>query len=115
MADLNIKAGDTEPITYNVDLDGQDNLDNVSSAALYAREVDASTNHVDGATVTVSDSANKELEFDPVNNASNGSNAFDTGDESTYHVYTKITWSDGDITRHPGEGYREWRVEPNFE
>lgn len=115
MADLTIKAGDTEPITWKIDLTGESNLDNVSSAVLYARKVGATSNHVDGATATVSDSANKELEFDPVGNATDGSNAFDTGDEGTYRTYTKVTWSDGDITRHPGEDFREWEVEANFE
>lgn len=115
MSDLKIKAGDTEPIMFNVDLSGVDNLDNVSSAALYARKKSTSKNHVDGATATVSDSANKELSFDPESNAADNSNAFDTGDEGHYRVYVKLTWSDGDITRHPGGGFRHWHVQENLE
>lgn len=114
--DFGFKVGDTEPITYQVGLTGQDNLDNVSSAKLYARPRGGSTNHVDGATVTVSDSANKELSFDPVGNGPGGDDAWaDNDDAGFYEVYTLITWSDGDTTRHPGTGYRTWRAEENFE
>lgn len=115
MADLTIKAGDTEPITFTIDVTGVDNLDDVTSAALYAREQAASSNHVDGATLTVSDSAEKEMSFDPVGNGPGGDNAFDTGDEGDYKVYVLVTWSDGDTTRHPGEDYRYWEIQENFE
>lgn len=116
MADYDFKVGDTEPITYNVGLTGESNLDNVSSAVLYARPRGGSTNHVDGATVTVSDSANKELEFDPVGNGPAGADAFkDNDDAGRYEVYTLITWNDGDTTRHPANGFRQWHARENFE
>lgn len=115
MADLTIKAGDTEPITFTIDVTGVDNLDEVTSAALYAREQSADTNHVDGATLTVSDSANKEMSFDPEGSKSGGGDAFGTDDDGDYKVYVLVTWSDGDTTRHPGEDYRYWEIQPNFE
>lgn len=114
-ADLELIAGDTEPITWTLGVTGVSNLDDVSSAALYARKQGASTNHVDGATVTVSDSAAKEVSFDPVGNGPSGNNAFDTGDEGDYDVYTMVTWSDGDTTRHPNDDKRHWKIHPNFE
>ena len=99
MARTYIRAGDTAPLTITVGATGVSNLDDVSTVVLYAREQSAATNHVDGASCTVSDSAAMEVTFDPLNNKSGGGNAFEAG--GTYECYVKITWSNGDITRHP--------------
>lgn len=128
MADLQVKAGDTEPIGYTIGLTADSELatSDISDAVLYARPVGGTTNHVDGASVTVdsvSTSQNSDgswdhtfdLTFDPENNGPNGNNAFDTGDEGRYAVYTKVTWSDSDETRHPNDDNRTWAVAQNFE
>ena len=60
------------------------------------------TQHVDGATGTISDSANLQVELDPVGAKSGGGNAFDA--VGSYTGLVKLTFSDGDITRHPGDG-----------
>lgn len=126
MADLMVKAGDTEPIDYQIGITSDSELDtsDINSASLYARKGD--TNHVDGASVSVdgvSSSQNSDgtwdmtfdLSFDPVGNGPNGNDAFATGDEGIYDVYTKVDWSDSDQTRHPNDSNRTWRVLENFE
>jgi hypothetical protein len=94
-----IRAGDTEPLEITVSATGVSSLDDADTVVLYAREASAETNHVDGAACTVSDSAAMEVTFDPVGAKSGGGNAFD--EPGTYLCYVKITWTDGDITRHP--------------
>lgn len=115
MSDFDVKAGDTEPITFTVELTGVSDLDDLSTAELYAREISSSTNHVDGAPCTVHDSEEMELAFDPVDNGPGDANAFAIGDEGDYDVYVKLTWADGDTTRHPGFGFRRWTVGRVFE
>ena len=112
MADstIHVVAGDTETLTITVGATGLSNLDDLTSAALYlAKRTVASnpdtvetTNHVDGATLTTLSSAAKTLTFDPVSAKNGGGNALDA--EGTYQGYVKLTWNDGDITRHPAEG-----------
>lgn len=97
-----IRAGDTEPLEITIDAVDLDDLAEFASGALYARKSGASTNHVDGAEVTVADSAAKTVRFDPVGAGPAGADAFGIGDEGSYDVYVQITWSDGDETRHPG-------------
>lgn len=115
-----VRAGDTEPLIIDLDPDddaGFDDLSELSSAVLYARLDGADANHVDGAACSVSDSANKLLSFDPVGNGPSGDDAFDTGDEGTYYCYVRVTWSDGDITRHPpsNDGTLRLDVVANYE
>lgn len=96
-----VRAGDTEPLEMTVGATGVSTLDDVSTVVLYARETRSTENHVDGASCTVSDSSAMEVTFDPLNNKSGGGNAFDVA--GRYRCYLKITWSDGDITRHPAQ------------
>lgn len=108
-----IKAEDTEPLEITVNAEGITNLDDLTSAVLYLRERSKTENHVDGATLTVSDSASRTLSFDPEDAKNGGGDALDT--RGTYRGYVLITWSDGDVTRHPGEGHFSITVEENFE
>lgn len=108
-----LRAADTEPLTFTVAAEGVSNLDDVSSVAFYARKTDATSNHVDGATATVSDSANQEVTFDPASNKSGGGDAFDA--IGTYRCYALVTWSDGDVTRHPADDWLTVRVTENYE
>lgn len=110
---VSVRVGDTEPLKILVSATGLSNLDNVSSAVLYLREDSASTNHVDGATLTVSDSDVRELTFDPVGAKNGGGNAFDT--PGKYRGYVHITWNDGDETRHPANDWLRVTVHPNYE
>jgi hypothetical protein len=96
-----VRAGDTDPLAITVGATGLTDLDDLSSAELYARLEGAEVNHVDGAACSVLVSADLTLTFDPVGNGPEGADAFSTGDEGTYFCYVKITWSDGDETRHP--------------
>lgn len=108
-----VKAGDTEPLKIVVGATGLVNLDDVQSAVLYLREVSVATNHVDGVALTVSDSAARELTFDPVGAKSGGGNALDA--PGTYLGYVLITWDDADKTRHPGNGMLRVTVHRNYE
>lgn len=110
---ITIKEDDTDPLTFTIDATGISNLDNLSSAAVYARKVGASSNHVDGASASVKTSADQTVEFDPAGNAVGGGDAFDEPGE--YKVYVKATWADGDVTRHPGDGFNWIIVESSFE
>lgn len=105
-----VRAGDTEPLEIAVDATGLDDLTGLASAVLYMRKTTATTNHVDGATVTVPDTAVKQVRFDPDSNGPGGADAFAIGDEGTYRGYVKITWSDGDVTRHPGDPGEDLRI-----
>lgn len=128
MADYTFTAGDTEPITYTVTITSASELStsDVQSMVLYARERGGSTNHVDGASVTVDSVSTSQasdgtwtndfsVTFDPENNGPGGANAFDTGDEGIYLIYTLVTWTDSDTSRHPASDKREWKVVPNYE
>lgn len=121
-------AGDTEPTTFTVTVTSQSELGvaDVGSMKLYARENGAESNHVDGATVAVDSVATEQqsdgtwknefaVSFDPEGNGPAGGDAFGTGDEGVYAVYVLVAWSDGDETRHPNEGYRQWKILKNFE
>lgn len=96
-----VRAGDTEPLEITVGATGVADLTDATTVVLYAREEDADTNHVDGATCTIPDTAEMVVSFDPAGNGPGGANAWDTGDEGTYECYVLITWADGDETRHP--------------
>lgn len=98
---IKIRAGDTEPLEIPIDATNLTDLSGLSAAVLYMKKEGASTNHVDGAALTVASSSDKTLRFDPVNNKNPSGNAFDAAGD--YRGYVKATWSDGDITRHPGD------------
>lgn len=111
---ITLQAGDTEPLEIVVSATGLANLDDVSTAELYMRLKDASTNHVDGVSLTISDSAARKVEFDPVGAKSGGGDALDA--EGRYLAYVKLTFNDGDFTRHPGfPRFLVVDVIPNYE
>lgn len=97
-----VRAGDTEPLVITVSAVGLTNLDNFTSGQLYARKVGEGANHVDGASIAVFNSALRQVEFDPVGNKAGGGDAFGLTDEGEYDVYVKITFSDADVSRFPG-------------
>ena len=113
MSSISIRAGDTEPLEITVGATGVSNLDNVSSVVAYFRASGVATNHVDGASCTVSDSANMKVTLDPVGSASGGGDAF--ADSGTYTGYLLLTWADGDTTRHPGSDWLTVTAAPSFE
>ena len=120
MATMKVRAGDTEPLIIDLDPDSDadfTDLDEVTTAVLYARKSGEIENHVTAGECTVSDSEAKLLSFDPVGQGPSDANAFDTGDEGTYDCYVLVTWSDGDTTRHPAkdDGTLRLDVEENFE
>jgi hypothetical protein len=98
---IKVRAGDTEPLELTIDATGLDNLDDLDAAVLYLRKSGESENHVDGATLSVADSATKTLAFDPVNAKNPSGDALD--EDGTYSGYVKATWNDADITRHPAD------------
>lgn len=108
--EIRIQAEDTEPLEIFIDADGISDLTDFQSGEAYFWEEDAAvgTNHIDGATVSVSDSDNQLVSLDPIGAKSGGGNAFDTA--GTYYGYVKITWSDTDITRHPGNSSEYLKV-----
>lgn len=108
-----IRAGDTEPLELTVNAAGLLNLDELDSAVLYMRAVGADTNHVDGAALSVVDSAAKTLRFDPVGAAADGGDAFD--EAGRYRGYLLLTWTDLDETRHPDNGDLTVTVLSNYE
>lgn len=103
-----VRAGDTEPLEITVDATGLENLDSLNAAGLYLREEDASANHVTNGTLVVADSAAKRLSFNPVGQKVGGGDALD--EPGVYIGYVRIEWTDGDITRHPGDPALDLRV-----
>lgn len=114
-----VRAGDTEPLEITVDATGLDNLDDLDSAVLYARIYGSETNHVDGATCSVASSANKTLTFDPTGNGPDSGLAFDLDVTKPTRVqcYVRLTWNDGDETRHPAkeDGSLDLWITPKYE
>lgn len=110
---ITIRAGDTEPLPLTIDAVGLTNLDALDTAVLYARKVNAASNHVDGGALAVLVSADKSLTFNPVGQKSGGGNAFDA--PGVYRAYVLATWNDGDETRHPGDGSLTITVAENYE
>ena len=112
-ATITIRAADTEPLTVTISADGLSDLTAASTATLYARRKGSTTAHVDGAACTIPDTNALDITFDPVGAAVGGGDAFDVAGE--YECYVKVTWSDGDITRHPGDTYLGVTVTDTFE
>lgn len=110
---ITVRAGDTEPLTINVDATNLTDLANASSAKLYLRKAGESSNHAE-ASVTIVSGA-KKVTFDPAGAASGGGDALT--EAGTYKGYVKITWTDGDVTRHPGDDDDDLTitVTPNLE
>ena len=108
-----IRAGDTEPQIVRIDATNLSNLDDLASAVIYFIREGDDDNHVDGAALVLESSAARTLRFDPVAAAVGGGNAF--AQSGKYRGYVKATWSDGDITRHPGNGWLTVTVFPDLE
>lgn len=94
-----VRAGDTVPLTIIVG--GPADLTDVATAELFARLKGADTNHVDGAACTIPDENVLEVEFDPAGNGPAGGDAFGVGSEGTYVCYVRLTYDNGDTSRHP--------------
>lgn len=107
------KQGSTEPEEFILSATGLVDLSDLTNAHLYMRESDATVNKVDGALLTVTDSGNRIVEFDPSGAAVGGGDAFE--DTGAFLIYIRATWSDGDITRHPDDGYIVFQIQENFE
>jgi hypothetical protein len=100
---LKIRAGDDEPLEITVSATELDDLSEFDEGAFYARKVGSDANHVDGAALSVADSAIRLVSFDPVGNGPAGADAFALGDEGDYDCYVRITWLSGKESRFPGE------------
>lgn len=111
--EIQIRAGDTEPLEIVLAATGLANLNQLTTATLYARLKGESTNHVDGVACSVIDSPNLTIQFDPVGSKNGGGDAFDA--PGTYLVYVLAVWDDGDETRHPGDSDLLVRVKGNYE
>ena len=108
------KQGSTELETVTIKEQGVPlDLTNVTTVTWWQREVGASSNKVSNGTMVITDAVNGICTFDPEGAGSSGTDAFDTAVD--YEVYTRLVWSDGDITRHPDEGYEIFSIEPFFE
>lgn len=98
---IEIRAGDTEPLSLELDAKGLVNLDELIAATFFARRVAAAANEVEARPMTVIDSPTKILSFDPVGNGPGGIDAFLT--PGIYDCYVKAVWTDNNITQHPSE------------
>ena len=99
---ITVWAGDTEPLDFeNISVSNRDNLDEVTSAALYMWDAD-DAKYIDGGPVTITATSNTGT-FDPVGNGPTGGDAFEIGDHGTYRGFLRLTWSDGKTTRHPND------------
>jgi hypothetical protein len=110
---IRLKPADTEPLVLTISATGLANLDDLTSAVLYARLAGESANHVTAGALTPSPSVTLGLVFDPVDAKLGGGNAFDA--PGTYQCYVLATWNDGDTTRHPGRSWLTVIVEPGYE
>lgn len=124
---IKVRAGDTEPLELQMTATAGEEIttSDISSAALYARKVGASSNHVDGvalSSVTASSTDNGDGTwavtingtFDPASNKNGGGDAFDAA--GSYDCYVLVTYTDSDETRHPGEENQlHIVVAPNYE
>lgn len=97
---IEIVVNDTEPLMIVIGARGVTDLSDLTTAVFFVREINAATNHVNGVLMATDSSVDRRLRFDPVNAKAGGGNAFDT--VGSYEAYVRMTWSDGDITRHPG-------------
>lgn len=109
---IRLVAGETEPITGYAYLTSAASLStsDLSTLVLYVRKALATTNHVDGADISSGATVASVLQsdgtylvtitwtFDPVDAKNGGGNAFDAA--GSYQCYPKITWTDGDVTKH---------------
>lgn len=108
------KQGSTEPEEFQLSATGLTDLSALSQAVLYMRRLGGTTvNKVDGAALTVVDSAARLIQFDPAGAAVGGGDAFD--EPGIFGIYIRATWSDAGVTRHPDEGYLEFEIQPNYE
>lgn len=97
---ITVRAGDTKKIPLkNVGVESEDNLDEVVSAELYLSKEGEDGNHVDGVGLEIVNRKNGKLSFDPEGAKSGGGNALDR--VGTYKGHIKLTWTDGETTRHP--------------
>lgn len=106
------KRGSTEPEEVTLSATGLSDLDLLTAATWYQRDVDGVLK-VDGGAMTVLDSATRKLTFDPVGKAVGGGDAFDA--VGKYQIYVKAVWNDSDETRHPDKGYDLFDIQENFE
>lgn len=98
-----IWAGDDEPLELeNISVGSRDDLTDVSSAALYLWDASDDSKYVTGKTVTITATAGTGS-FDPAGNGPTGGAAFKIGDHGTYRGFLKLTWTDGNTTRHPND------------
>lgn len=98
---ITVRAADTEPLDITLGATGVSDLTGLSTAVLYLRKDGASTNHVDGAALTVPDTSGLVVRFDPAGATSGGGDALDS--PGRYRGYVLATWDDGDETRHPDD------------
>lgn len=110
---ITVKKDDTEPLDIEVDAAGMPNLDQVDTVEFYMWKRGRDTNVVDGSGASVKNSSDQIVEFDPDGAHTDGGDAFQS--TGTYLAYLKISWDDGDTTRHPADGHLEIHVQDNRE
>lgn len=101
---ITIWAGDTEPLDLeNITVGNGASLTNVSTSEMYLWKDEDDSKYVTGATtVTITATANTAA-FDPAGAGPTGGDAFRVGDDGVYRGFLKLTWNDGDTTRHPND------------
>lgn len=100
---ITIWAGDTDELNLeNIGTAGTTGLSDVSSAALYLWNAADDSKYVTNKSVTITATSAKGT-FDPAGAGPTGGDAFKVGDHGTYRGFLRLTWSDGDTTRHPND------------
>lgn len=118
---ITVRAGDLEPLEFEIGAGGRTNLDDLQSAELYGRFLGATTNQIDGVQCVVADSASMLLRFNPDGAGPAGTGAFDVtvppGSKRRLRCYVKLTWTDGQDSRHPAkdDGSLDVWITPNYE
>jgi hypothetical protein len=111
---ITIWAGDTEPLDFeNISAGGRDDLTDVTSASLFLWHDADDSKYVDGRSVTITATAGSGS-FDPAGNGPTGGAAFKVGDHGLYRGFLRLTWSDGNTTRHPNGHQLTIKVLENF-
>lgn len=106
MADrkITIWAGDTEPLPLvNIADDNDTSLTNVTGTEMYLWDDADDSRYVTAATTISLTATAATATFDPAGAGPTGGDAFKVGDHGTYRGFLKLTWNDGDTTRHPND------------
>lgn len=104
---ITIKQGDTGPVSFQASHAGTDPpFQGATSLKLYARELDADVNEVDGVAISGFND-DGSFEWTPA--------AAGVDTPGTYRVYVRATFPSSREERFPSSGYFKLVIEENFE